>query len=158
MSRGARGLLLLQHEFVEGGQLDEVVRGAPMSIRQAAELVAKLARTVNTHRTRDSASRLKPGNILLDVKGEPHLTDFGLARLMEAESTVTRTLEVMGTPSYMAPEQAAVKPQNSARRQMSMGLARSSTNCSPVIRLLPEEQHLKSCDWFWTANRAGRVC
>ena len=50
---------------------------------------------------------IKPGNILLDTKGEPHLTDFGLARLVEAESTVTRTLEVMGTPSYMAPEQAA---------------------------------------------------
>jgi TolB-like protein/Tfp pilus assembly protein PilF len=50
---------------------------------------------------------IKPGNILLDTKGEPHLTDFGLARLVEAESTVTRTLEAMGTPSYMAPEQAA---------------------------------------------------
>ena len=50
---------------------------------------------------------IKPGNILLDQKGEPHLTDFGLARLIETESTVTRTLEVMGTPSYMAPEQAA---------------------------------------------------
>src|SRR5438132_2399880 len=50
-----------------------------------------------------------PGNILLDQKGEPHLTDFGLARLVETESTMTRTLEVLGTPSYMAPEQAASK-------------------------------------------------
>jgi TolB-like protein/Tfp pilus assembly protein PilF len=50
---------------------------------------------------------IKPGNILLDAKVEPHLTDFGLARLVEAESTVTRTREVLGTPSYMAPEQAA---------------------------------------------------
>src|SRR5213079_1453995 len=49
---------------------------------------------------------IKPGNILLDAKDEPHLTDFGLARLVETESTVTRTMEVLGTPSYMAPEQA----------------------------------------------------
>ena len=49
---------------------------------------------------------IKPGNILLDAKGEAHLTDFGLARLIETESTLTRTLEVLGTPSYMAPEQA----------------------------------------------------
>src|SRR4029077_8478391 len=43
---------------------------------------------------------------LLDAKGEPHLTDFGLARLIESESSVTQTLDVLGTPSYMAPEQA----------------------------------------------------
>ena len=49
---------------------------------------------------------IKPGNILLDQKGEPHLTDFGLARLVESESSVTQTLDVLGTPSYMAPEQA----------------------------------------------------
>ncbi len=50
---------------------------------------------------------IKPGNVLLDTEGEPHLTDFGLARLVETESTVTRTTEVLGTPSYMAPEQAS---------------------------------------------------
>src|SRR5204863_10098437 len=50
---------------------------------------------------------IKPGNILLDQNGEAHLTDFGLARLVEAESTITRTKDLMGTPSYMAPEQAA---------------------------------------------------
>jgi TolB-like protein/Tfp pilus assembly protein PilF len=49
---------------------------------------------------------IKSGNILLDAKGEPHLTDFGLARLVESESSVTQTLDVLGTPSYMAPEQA----------------------------------------------------
>src|SRR5436305_3961898 len=79
-----------------------------MSIRQAAELIAKVARTVHyAHQNGVLHRDVKPGNILLDAKGEPHLTDFGLARLVEAESTITRTLEVLGTPSYMAPEQAA---------------------------------------------------
>jgi TolB-like protein/Tfp pilus assembly protein PilF/predicted Ser/Thr protein kinase len=93
--------------FVEGGQLDDVAKREPMPIRHAAELIAKLARTVHYAHERGILHRdIKPGNILLDAKGEPHLTDFGLARLAEAESTVTRTMEVLGTPSYMAPEQA----------------------------------------------------
>jgi serine/threonine protein kinase/Tfp pilus assembly protein PilF len=95
-------------QFIEGGQLDEVVRREPMPIRRAVELIAKVARTVHYAHEHGILHRdIKPGNILLDQKGEPHLTDFGLARLVETESTVTRTLEVLGTPSYMAPEQAA---------------------------------------------------
>src|SRR5213596_2439113 len=94
-------------KFIEGGQLDEVVRRAPMPIRGAVELIAKVARTVHYAHEHGILHRdIKPGNILLDKNGEPHLTDFGLARLVEAESTVTGTLEVLGTPSYMAPEQA----------------------------------------------------
>jgi len=94
-------------KFIEGGQLDEVVRRTPMSIRQAVELIAKVARTVHYAHEHGILHRdIKPGNILLDAKGEPQLTDFGLARLVESESSVTHTLEVLGTPSYMAPEQA----------------------------------------------------
>jgi serine/threonine protein kinase/Tfp pilus assembly protein PilF len=94
-------------KFIEGGQLDEVIRREPMSIRHAVELIAKVARTVHYAHGHGILHRdIKPGNILLDDEGEPHLTDFGLARLVETESTVTRTLEVLGTPSYMAPEQA----------------------------------------------------
>jgi len=93
--------------LVEGGQLDAVAKREPMPIRHAAELIAKVARTVHfAHEHRILHRDIKPGNILLDAKGEPHLTDFGLARLVETESTVTRTMEVLGTPSYMAPEQA----------------------------------------------------
>jgi serine/threonine protein kinase/tetratricopeptide (TPR) repeat protein len=93
--------------LVEGGQLDAVAKREPMPIRHAAELIAKLARTVHYAHERGILHRdIKPGNILLDAKGEPHLTDFGFARLVETESTVTRTMEVLGTPSYMAPEQA----------------------------------------------------
>src|SRR5205809_6262484 len=94
-------------KFIDGGQLDEVAKRTPISIRNAAELNAKLARTVHYAHEHGILHRdIKPGNILLDAKGEPHLTDFGLARLVETESTVTRTMEVLGTPSYMAPEQA----------------------------------------------------
>src|ERR1043166_9179978 len=94
-------------KFIEGGQLDQVVAREPMPPRSAVELIAKVARTVHYAHEHGILHRdIKPGNILLDAKGEPHLTDFGLARLVETESTVTHTLEVLGTPSYMAPEQA----------------------------------------------------
>jgi serine/threonine protein kinase/tetratricopeptide (TPR) repeat protein len=94
-------------KFIEGGQLDEVTKREPMSIRHAVELITKVASTVHYAHEHGILHRdIKPGNILLDAKGEPHLTDFGLVRLVESESTVTRTLEVLGTPSYMAPEQA----------------------------------------------------
>jgi len=93
--------------LVEGGQLDAVAKREPIPIRHAAELIAKLARTVSYAHEHGILHRdIKPGNILLDAKGEPHLTDFGLARLVESESSVTHTLDVLGTPSYMAPEQA----------------------------------------------------
>ena len=94
-------------KFVEGGQLDAIPKREPMPIRPAVELIAKVARTVHYAHEHGILHRdIKPGNILLDAKGEPHLTDFGLARLVESESSVTQTLDVLGTPSYMAPEQA----------------------------------------------------
>src|SRR5947207_2428141 len=102
------GCCYFSMNLIEGGQLDEVVRREAISIRRAAELIAKLARTVHYAHEHGILHRdIKPGNILLDTEGEPHLTNFGLARLVETESTVTRTLEVLGTPSYMAPEQAS---------------------------------------------------
>src|SRR3954447_10835939 len=82
-------------KFVEGGQLDAVVRRESMPIRGAVELIAKVARTVHYAHEHGILHRdIKPGNILLDAKGEPHLTDFGLARLVESESSVTQTLDV----------------------------------------------------------------
>jgi TolB-like protein/Tfp pilus assembly protein PilF len=95
-------------KFIEGGQLDEVVKREPMPIRGAVELIAKVARTVHYAHDHGILHRdIKPGNILLDKSGEPHLSDFGLARLLDTQSSVTRTIDVLGTPSYMAPEQAA---------------------------------------------------
>ena len=102
------GCCYFSMKFVEGGKLDEVAKREPMPISRAVELIAKVARTAHYAHQHGILHRdIKPGNILLDTNGEPLLTDFGLARLVETESTVTRTKEVMGTPSYMAPEQAA---------------------------------------------------
>src|SRR5207249_6272872 len=110
-------------KFIEGGQLDEVSRRAPVSIRQAVELIAKVARTVHYAHEHGILHRdIKPGNILIDATGEPHLTDFGIARLVETESTVTRTMEVMGTPSYMAPEQARGQNEQLTRETDVYGL------------------------------------
>src|SRR5438874_3246518 len=101
------GYCYFSMNLIEGGQLDEVAKRQAISIRRAAELIAKLARTVHYAHEHGILHRdIKPGNVLLDKEGEPHLTDFGLARLVESESTVTRTTDVLGTPSYMAPEQA----------------------------------------------------
>jgi serine/threonine protein kinase/tetratricopeptide (TPR) repeat protein len=101
------GFCYFSMQFIEGGQLDEILKREPLSPRRAAELLVKIARTVHyAHEHHILHRDIKPGNILLDASGEPHLTDFGLARLVETESTVTRTMEVLGTPSYMAPEQA----------------------------------------------------
>ena len=111
-------------KFVEGGQLDQIVRREPMSTRRAAELLVKIARTVQFAHEHGILHRdIKPGNILLDQHGEPHLTDFGLARLIEQESTVTNSFDVLGTPSYMAPEQAAghVKKLSPASDVYSLG-------------------------------------
>jgi TolB-like protein/Flp pilus assembly protein TadD len=96
-------------QLVEGRRLDEAIRREPISNRRAAELIVKLSRTVHYAHKRGILHRdIKPGNILIDAEGEPHLTDFGLARLVERESTITGTMvEALGTPSYMAPEQAA---------------------------------------------------
>ncbi len=152
------GACYFSMKLEEGGQLDQLVRREAISLRRATEIVASLARTVQYAHERGILHRdIKPGNILLDTQGEPHLADFGLARLVETDSTVTRTLEVLGTPSYIAPEQAREKARNSRVRPTSTGSAQFFTNCSPVIRLSPVAQPMKPSVSFWKPSREIRA-
>ena len=100
-------------EFVNGGSLAHNLAGSRPSPQRAAELVEILARAIQTAHERGIVHRdLKPSNVMLTTDGVPKITDFGLAKRLDDDSGHTRTGEILGTPSYMAPEQAAGKKQN----------------------------------------------
>jgi serine/threonine-protein kinase len=94
-------------EFVDGGSLAERLRGGLQASEAAARLVEVLARAVQAAHQRGIVHRdLKPANVLLLADGTPKITDFGLAKRLDGATAQTLTGQVLGTPSYMAPEQA----------------------------------------------------
>ena len=106
----ADGLPFFELEYVDGGSLDRRLNGTPWPARRAAELIEPLARGVaEAHRLGIVHRDLKPGNVLLAADGTPKITDFGLAKSLAADSGLTRTDSIMGSPGYMAPEQAEGK-------------------------------------------------
>src|SRR4030095_3421415 len=101
------GLPFFSMKFAGGGSLLDAapaLRGEP---RRAVAWMAKVARAVQYAHGQGILHRdLKPGNILLDGRGEPLVSDFGLGKWLDTTSDVTRTLTIFGTPGYIAPEQA----------------------------------------------------
>jgi serine/threonine protein kinase len=118
------GLPFLALEYCDGGTLDRKINGTPLPPEQAAALVENLARAIHAaHRVGVVHRDLKPANVLLsDVEGQPKITDFGLAK-RPGSQVQTQTGQILGTPSYIAPEQAAGqgKPTTAATDVYALG-------------------------------------
>ncbi len=103
-----QGCPFLAMEHIGGGSLAQQLDGTPVPARQAATLVMSLARAVHHAHERGIVHRdLKPANVLLQADGTPKIADFGLAKRTDSDYVHTQTGAILGSPSYMAPEQAS---------------------------------------------------
>ena len=137
--------------FVEGQSLAERIEDGPVLPREAAMLTKKMAIAMQVAHDRGIVHRdLKPGNVLLDERGEPRITDFGLAKRVEGKAHLTSTGMVLGTPSYMPPEQAAGKEIQAAADVYSLGAIlyamltgqspfRGSSQLEVIMKVIQEE-------------------
>jgi serine/threonine protein kinase len=107
VSESEDGLPFFSMKFAEKGSLRENAASLRDEPRKCVQLMAKVARAVEYAHSRGVLHRdLKPGNILLDDRGEPLVSDFGLAKLLDANNDLTRSLTTFGTAGFIAPEQA----------------------------------------------------
>jgi serine/threonine protein kinase len=108
--------------FVEGESLAARIQAGPLPFQLAAQILQKLAIAIQVAHDHGIIHRdLKPSNVLLDERNQPRIADFGLAKRVEGDSELTITGVVLGTPSYMPPEQAAGKPADAAADVYSLG-------------------------------------
>jgi serine/threonine protein kinase/tetratricopeptide (TPR) repeat protein len=107
VSESEESLPFFSMKYAEGGSLRAAAATLRTKPRESVRLMAKVARAIAYAHGKGILHRdLQPGNILLDENGEPMVSDFGLAKWLDQTSDLTRTLETLGTPGYIAPEQA----------------------------------------------------
>ena len=149
----ANGVLYLTMELVEGDSLHALItREVRLSVPRAADIASQIANGLAAAHDVGVVHRdIKPANVLLDQAGRVVLTDFGLARAVAADSKVTIGAQMIGTPSYMAPEQ--VRGEAVGPRPTSMRWEPCSTRCSP------EGVPSSATEWWprrWLASRPTR--
>ncbi len=126
----AVGVPFVALELLEGGTLKERLASNPQPVRESAALLATLARAVQAAHAAGVLHRdIKPSNVLFDRSGVPKIADFGLAKRLDVDEGETITGQVIGTPSYMAPEQASGWSRENGPAADIYSLAQSSTRC-----------------------------
>ncbi|MEZ5385861.1 MAG: serine/threonine-protein kinase [Prosthecobacter sp.] len=166
------GLPYYTMRLAEGGSLaDRLKRRGVLPDREAAALMSRIARSVQHAHEHGVLHRdLKPANILLDVAGRPMLSDFGLAKLLDAEYHLTRTQAHVGTPHYMSPEQAAgrAKEITTASDVWALGVMlyqmltaklpfQGGSAVEVMRRITHEEPEISSTGKLISRSRVGQV-
>ncbi len=148
------GLPYFSLEYLPGRSLSERIGGKPQPFDHAARIVETLARAIHVaHEHKVIHRDLKPANVLFAADGTLKITDFGLVKRLESDSKQTRSGSILGTPSYMAPEQARGESQNVGPAADQYALAQSSTICSPGGRRSRERRSSIPLKWSGARSR-----
>ncbi len=119
----ADGYSYLVMPFVQSGALIDILKGEPLPLPRLRQIVSQLGDALNYAHARGLIHRdIKPSNVLLDESGNCLLTDFGLARMVEASINLTSSGSIMGTPAYMSPEQGSGQPLDGRSDLYSLGV------------------------------------
>ena len=133
-------------DYVEGGGLARLVREKPLMAKHAARYVKTISEAIHYAHEQGILHRdLKPSNVLIDHADQPHVTDFGLAKRMTTESFLTVTGDVMGSPSFMPPEQAGAKGVKAGRYSDVYGLGAILFTSSRAARRSSRARRRRRC-------------